>query len=115
MATFAFLTLGLFIGLVVSYGLLHITDWTGWAAALSGAISAAVAGGIFAMLDVSAGKSGGDKDGARYAYPMGLLLGLLWVFIHYAHKHKTMYFIGGTTATLIVLAILFVPSVRKKL
>lgn len=115
MATVSFLSLGLFVGLLVSFVLLHITDWTNWAAILSGALSAAVAGGIFVFLELANSRTADNSCNAKYAYPMGLLLALLWVFIHYAHKHKTMYFIGGSAATLLVLAILFVPSVRRKL
>lgn len=115
MATVSFLSLGLFVGLVISFALLHITDWTNWAAVLSGAFSAAAAGAIFVFLELADLGKSGSSNNAKYAYPMGLLLALLWVFIHYAHKHKTMYFIGGSTATLIVLAILFVPSVRRRL
>ncbi len=115
MATVGFLSLGLFVGLVISFSLLHLTDWANWAAILSGAFSAVAAGGIFVFVElVESGKSGSSNN-ARYAYPMGLLLALLWVFIHYAHKHKTMYFIGGSAATLLVLAILFVPSIRSRL
>lgn len=115
MATAGFLSLGLFVGLVTTFVLLNIADWTNWAAMLSGAFSTAVAGGIFAFVELATAKAAGSPSGARFAYPMGLLLAVLWVFIHYAPKHKTMYFIGGTTATLIVLAILFVPRLRKRL
>ena len=75
MKTLGMLTLGIFIGWVVSYGLLQIHNWDRPANVYTAVISEAVSGGVFVFIQyLDKASSVGD---ALFMYPVGLAYGSL--------------------------------------
>jgi hypothetical protein len=69
--------LGGFIGFVITFCLLRIQDWKKSSAILSGAISAAIAGGLFTFIKMLETQSGGPIGPGIFYYPLGLAYGVL--------------------------------------
>jgi hypothetical protein len=69
--------LGGFIGFVISFCLLRIQDWRKGAAILSGALSAAIAGGLFTFIKMLETQSGGPIGNNIFYYPIGLAYGVV--------------------------------------
>jgi uncharacterized membrane protein YeaQ/YmgE (transglycosylase-associated protein family) len=76
MAAIGMITLGAFIGWVIAYVLYRITDWGQPVNVLSGVISAAVAGTVFAFIKYL-DEQGASAAEAIYYYPVGLAYGAL--------------------------------------
>ncbi|MGB3722399.1 MAG: hypothetical protein WA979_06210 [Pacificimonas sp.] len=74
MIALGMLILGAFIGFVCIYAVLKISDWNKPASVLSGVLSAAVSGGLFALFERFAVTPIGDMI---YFYPVGLGYGAL--------------------------------------
>lgn len=64
--------LGAFVGYVVTFGLVRITDWSKPLNVISGILSAVVGGSIFLFIE----RMGGDHS-ALALYPIGLAYGAL--------------------------------------
>jgi hypothetical protein len=117
------LALGLFIGSVVTIGIQATRDWSNLAKVLSTIFSAALAGTVFTFIEFLGGSKLGN---ALFYYPVGLLLGLMWGYARAAlanvqaeHGNARtlgwLHLAGLFGCTLVVIALLFSPSLRGKL
>lgn len=117
------LALGLFVGFIISTGVIKTTDWTKLQGLFVTIIGSALSGGAFAFIE----KLGGERLGdALFFYPIGLLLGLMWRYALAAITHIKspdrplqvvgwLHIIGMTLVTLFTALLLFTPSLRKLL
>ena len=109
------LTLGAFIGFIVTFGLQKITDWSNPGNVFSAVISAAVAGGVFTFIQFL----GGDKLGVGlFVYPVGLAYGALCNNLRWVtdpNINKTIAFlhiVGFAIASILLLLLLLWPPLR---
>ena len=116
MASLGMACLGAFIGWIVSYGLVRITDWSKPGNVLSGVISAAVAGGVFTFIQMLGGAELGE---ALFLYPLGLAYGAVLNSLGFLHVDRpflrNLHIVAITVASLATLAVLFTPALRERL
>lgn len=111
--------LGAFVGYVVTFGLVRITDWTKPANALAAVLSAAVGGIMFVFLQ----RIGSDA-GSLALYSLGLGYGALctnlrWVTEQHASKTQivfaTLHVAAFAGATILLLLLFLSPTFRALL
>ena len=107
MQSLGMLALGTFIGWVVSYGLLQVTNWANPGNVFSAVISAAVAGGVFTFIQFLGGPNLGT---ALFMYPLGLAYGALCAALIWVGQERTLvmilHILGFTVASALLLALL---------
>lgn len=91
MAALGMLSLGAFIGYIVTYGLLHVRDWGNPVATLNGILSATVAGGLFTLIERVGEHAIGD---AIYFYPVGLGYGALCTNLRWMTREERPWLQG---------------------
>lgn len=117
MRSLGMLALGIFIGWITSYGLIHVHDWQNPANVFSAVISAAVAGAIFSFIQFLGGKALGD---ALFMYPLGLAYGALLnslSYIGYAEKitlQRGLHLFAVVFASALLLLLLFHEPTRRR-
>jgi len=79
------LALGLFVGTIISLGIYNtkVDAWQKLGTMLSVTLGAAFGGTVFIFLEALGGKTLGA---ARFMYPVGLILGMMWVYIRWAEE-----------------------------
>lgn len=77
MSYYGLLALGIFIGAVITISIQKNTNWKNTGSFIMTVIGAISTGGIFTLIEFLGGNELGD---ALFMYPIGLLLGLMWVF-----------------------------------
>ena len=117
MAFLGTLTLGIFMGYVIVFGLLNVTNWRNPATIFSAVIAAAAAGGIFSLLQKYAYTQIGD---AIYFYPAGLAYGGLCTnlkFVGYKNLNlpKSLHIAAVAFATGLLLLLMFSTTARQLL
>lgn len=115
MAFVGTLTLGIFMGYVIVFGLLNVTDWKRPATIFSAVIAAATTGGIFSLLQQYAYTQIGD---AIYFYPLGLAYGGLCTnlkFVGYDDLNlpRGLHIAAFVFATGLLLLLIFSSTVRQ--
>jgi len=103
--------LGAFIGFVCIYAVLKIADWNKPVSILTGVLTAAVSGGLFAIFERFAATPIGDMI---YFYPVGLgygalCAGLSWVAKGDMTKLKWLHVLVFGLVTIVIM-LLFVSS-----
>ncbi len=113
MQSLGMLALGTFIGCVVSYGLLQVTNWANPGNVFSAVISAAVAGGVFTFIQFLGGPSLGV---ALFMYPLGLAYGALCAALIWIGQERVpimiLHILGFTVASALLLALLLSSDFR---
>ena len=79
MAYLGMLTLGAFVGAVLAVGLSQIQGVGGYVKVVGFLLASALTGGVFTFIDYLGGPKLG---GAIFAYPGGLLLGVVWYWVN---------------------------------
>jgi hypothetical protein len=118
MAGLGLTCLGAFIGYVITYALLQITDWSHPGNVLSSVISVAVAGAVFTFIQWLGGRSLGS---ALFMYPVGLAYGALctnlrWVTLEQiGFNFASLHIVAFTIASLLLIALIVSPGFRQRL
>lgn len=112
MAALGLLILGAFVGYIITYALKKVGDWTNPVATLTGILSAAVAGTLFAFMEkyASIGES-------IFYYPIGLGYGALcngleWVAQDDMSPLKWLHLAAFAAASVAIVALMFSESLR---
>lgn len=111
------LALGIFVGTIITVGVINTKDWTKIHGLLVTLLGAALSGAVFGFIEYLGGQSLGD---ALFNYPVGLLLGMMWAYVWVAARHIReghrllgwLHIAGVVIVTLLALLILFSPEFR---
>lgn len=117
MEAVGFLALGLFVGSIISISLLNIPSWNDWKGTMITIFGVAFSGTVFTFIEFLHQDEGPTE--ALYFYPVGLVLGLIWIIyssasanIRNATKVKYGgYIIGGLQIAMIVFLCLFTLAI----
>ena len=123
MAYLGMLSLGAFIGTIITLATLSTTNWSDVGKVLTDLIGAAFTGGVFTFIQFLGGKKIGE---GLFLYPVGLVLGMMWVYSKTAMINITsekvesqilgwLHILGLVLMTLAALAILFTSKFRSML
>lgn len=114
------LALGIFVGSIITNGVIKTKDWTKLHGLLLTLLGAALSGTVFGFIDYLGGQRLGE---ALFNYPIGLVLGMMWVYVYAAAEHIRegyhwlgwLHIVGVVIATVLALLILFSPAFRALL
>lgn len=114
------LFLGIFVGTIITVGVIKTKDWTKLQGLLVTLLGSALSGSVFGFIDYLGGQRLGD---ALFNYPVGLVLGMMWAFVAEAAENIRrgypwlgwLHIAGVVLATILTLLILFSPAFRKLL
>jgi len=118
MAAVGMLMLGAFIVFVIAYSFGETKDWTKPVSIISGAISAAVAGGVFTFIKFVGGVELGN---ALFYYPLGLAWGALCTNLRWVAGQNVkgtfayLNIIATVVATVFIVLLLFSKDFRDLL
>jgi hypothetical protein len=112
------LALGIFVGSIITVGVINTKDWTKLQGLLVTLLGSALSGAVFGFIDYLGGPKLGD---ALFNYPLGLVLGMMWVYVEAAARHIRegyrwlgwLHIAGVVIATVLTLLILFSPAFRE--
>ena len=118
MKYFGLLTLGVFIGSIISIAVKKNTNWSNVQSYIWSIIGAACSGAVFTFIQYLGGLSLGD---AIFMYPIGLLIGLMWILSGNAIENlksenrsirlfAILHIVGVLIFSILVLMILFIPG-----
>lgn len=120
MKYFGLLTLGVFIGSIISIAVNKNTNWSNIHSYIWSIIGSALSGAVFSFIQYLGGLTLGD---ALFMYPIGLLVGLMWVMNSNAVENlksgnklikvfAVLQIVGVFIFSIIVLMILFLPGFK---
>src|SRR5262249_40529211 len=72
--------LGLFVGGIVTRGLRFMDNEKNFKGGMGEILGAALSGSVFVFIKWVPGSHGSDADKSVYAYPVGLVVALLWTY-----------------------------------
>jgi WD40 repeat protein len=123
MAHIAMLALGGFIGTIITVALMKTQNWSDSAKVVTALISSALSGVVFTFIEKVLGTSLGE---AIFWYPVGLLIGLMCVYMEYAMGNiksgkpilvtlGVAHIVGVVVIIGFVIALLLSPALRSLL
>ena len=123
MSFIGMLALGIFVGSIISIGVLKTTDWSKLQGLFVTILGSALSGAVFAFINYLGGTKLGD---AVFLYPLGLLLALMWAYARAAAQHIQapdkslrllgwLHLVGLLIVTGATTSLLFSPSLRELL